>query len=179
MVFWLEAKGAERDLGGIEQLAAFNGVDGPDDHALSGAGDEVADVLVAGEVGHGVAVGFDGVFLGVVVVETLLSTGFERALVGLAAALDGSVAGGRQRRGLEGAGMDAVSVMLFAPESIVRGVGVIICKCGQIKYRGIFYSDMIRSCCQIRVFRGLLTGRWCANLDFYAVPCAGWECVRA
>jgi len=58
--FWLVVEGTDSNLGGVEELGAFDGVDGANDHAMSGAGDEVADVFEAGEIGHGVAVGIDG-----------------------------------------------------------------------------------------------------------------------
>src|SRR5580658_10083042 len=63
LFFELMAENTAGDLGGIEEFRAFNGVDEAVDHAVGGAGDEVADVLRAGEIGHGGTVGFGGELL--------------------------------------------------------------------------------------------------------------------
>ena len=50
----------EQNLGGFcsgEKLVGLSAVDGADGDAVGGAGDEVADILVAGERGHGGAIG--------------------------------------------------------------------------------------------------------------------------
>src|SRR5271157_2590388 len=46
-----------RDLGGIEKLGAGFLLDGTDEQPVSDAGDEVADVLLAGEWRHGASIG--------------------------------------------------------------------------------------------------------------------------
>ena len=54
------AEGTEGDLGGVEELGASRGVDGAEEDALRAAGDEVADVVIAVELGHGLAEGVPG-----------------------------------------------------------------------------------------------------------------------
>ena len=62
----------EGDLGSVEELAAVFLFDGAEEHAVAGASDEVADILIAGEWGHGQAKGFGGTALGSVDVSGLL-----------------------------------------------------------------------------------------------------------
>lgn len=56
-----ESEDGEGGLGGVEEAGGFDGLDGADEDAVGGAGDEVADVLEAGERGHGVAIVGGGV----------------------------------------------------------------------------------------------------------------------
>lgn len=56
--------GGEGYLGGIEKLVAVLFVDGSDEHAVAGAGDEVGDVFMAAEGRHGLAKGFGGIAFG-------------------------------------------------------------------------------------------------------------------
>lgn len=100
-VLGLVSERSDGDLGGIQKLGAFHGVDGGEDHALGGAGDEVAAVLVAGKVGHGAAVGIGGFSAGAVVVDFLGSAVFKGAQAGVTARLDGCAAG----RNLDGIGL--------------------------------------------------------------------------
>jgi hypothetical protein len=77
---------AEGDLGGVDELGAQLFVDGIEDHALSDAGDEAADVVFAAEKWHGVAVGFAGGFDGVVVCFAFVFRIGDGAVPGFAAA---------------------------------------------------------------------------------------------
>lgn len=70
--FGLLRHACEGDLGGVEELAAVFRFDGAEEHAVAGASDEVADILIAGERGHGQAKGFGGTALGGVHVIGLL-----------------------------------------------------------------------------------------------------------
>lgn len=45
------------DLGGVKELAGIVEPEGVDEHSMGDTGDKVADAIVAGEHGHGVAVG--------------------------------------------------------------------------------------------------------------------------
>jgi hypothetical protein len=45
------------DLGGVEELGALIVRDNSDEHSVSYAGDEIADVFIPGKQRHGVAVG--------------------------------------------------------------------------------------------------------------------------
>jgi len=82
-----------RDLGGVEEPGSVGAGDGAEQHAVRCAGDEIADVLVAGERGHGVAIGGSGIFGGIVPPFAAFGGGFERAGVGAAAEGDGWVVG--------------------------------------------------------------------------------------
>ena len=62
--FGLLLEGGEGDLGGVEELAGVSLLDGSQEDAVAGAGDEVADVLITGERGHGQAEGYAGAALG-------------------------------------------------------------------------------------------------------------------
>ena len=57
MVFWPDSgllwQGSEGYLGGVEEPGSVFRLDGADEHAVSGAGDEVRDILMPGEWGHG------------------------------------------------------------------------------------------------------------------------------
>jgi len=84
--FRVATKGCERDLGRVQERAALLGRNGADEDAAGRAGNEVADAVVAGELGHGVAVSL-GRFLGCVeLVESawrgVFHEGIERALPG-------------------------------------------------------------------------------------------------
>jgi hypothetical protein len=69
-------------------------MDAAGDGAVGDAGDEVADVLVAAEVGHGVVIGQRGTVFCFGGVEAE-GAGFEEgAVAGVAAALDGGAAVG-------------------------------------------------------------------------------------
>ena len=57
MRFWFVIEGGERDLRGVEELVGALFGNRIDEDAVSRAGDEVADVLVAGKRGHGFTVG--------------------------------------------------------------------------------------------------------------------------
>lgn len=57
-------EGTESDLGSVEKLVAILFLDGADEHAVAGAGDEIADVFIAAEGRHGLAEGFAGVAFG-------------------------------------------------------------------------------------------------------------------
>ena len=48
-------------LGGVEETGSVGAPDGVDEHGVGDAGDEIADVFVAGERGHGLTVGPVGV----------------------------------------------------------------------------------------------------------------------
>src|ERR1700691_6177870 len=88
-VLRLEAEGADGDLGGVE---VSRGVDGGDIAAEDSGGDtgnEVADVLVAGEVGHGFQVGVLGTIPGFGFTEIHGTAFQDGAVAGIAAALDG------------------------------------------------------------------------------------------
>ena len=61
LLFRLTIDGGEGHLCGVEEFAPGRIKDCVNEHAVGGAGDEVADVLVAGKRGHGLAVGFIGV----------------------------------------------------------------------------------------------------------------------
>jgi hypothetical protein len=92
-------EGAERNLSRIQKLAAFVGVDGSDEDAVGGAGDEVADALLAGEKGHGVAEGLGRIAGGIDGVSVSAGAGVHVGFVGTApggaAAAEGSLAAGR------------------------------------------------------------------------------------
>lgn len=121
------AERAEGDLRGIEEFGALDGVNDVDEHSISDAGDEVADVLVAGQIGHGAAIGLVSEFIGIVVADFLFPALLERAFAGRAAALDGGVAGGWIGQGFGGGGGIGLDHS-GSPANIVRGVGLIICK---------------------------------------------------
>jgi len=70
--FGLLRHACEGDLGGVEELAAVFRFDGAEEQTVAGASDEVADILIAGERGHGQAIGFGGTALGGVHVSGLL-----------------------------------------------------------------------------------------------------------
>ena len=55
--FRLALEGAERNLGGIEEVVALVDFDCADEDAMGDASDKGLDVLVAGEKGHGFAKG--------------------------------------------------------------------------------------------------------------------------
>lgn len=88
------AESAEGDLGGIEELWEADGVDIAAYHAIGDTGDKVADVLISGQVGHGVAVGSLGSLFGVEPVEFFGPAFLDGKVAGLAAAQYGGVAGG-------------------------------------------------------------------------------------
>jgi hypothetical protein len=67
--------GCAGDLGGVEEPGAVFVFGGSQEHAVGGAGDEVADVLETQERGHGQAVGSAGTALGRVDVSGLLQGG--------------------------------------------------------------------------------------------------------
>ena len=106
MLFWLVAESAGGNLCGVEELGRFDGTDDVDDHTVGNAGDEVAYVLVAGEVRHGLAVGIMGELPGVVFIAAFGPAFAERALAGRAAAEDSGIACGRMGRGLVDCGSD-------------------------------------------------------------------------
>lgn len=80
---------AEGDLGGVEDLAAAVGLDGADENAVGGAGDEVADAVGAGEERHGAGVGFSGLLGGQGAVDAV---GFSFAVA--QAGVEGPLPGG-------------------------------------------------------------------------------------
>ena len=77
----------------MKKLAALLLWDGADQDAVGGAGEEIADSLLAGEHGHGVAVGLarvsGGKYLVDVVAFGLLHVSVEGSLPGGAAATEG------------------------------------------------------------------------------------------
>ena len=91
-VFGLETEGADRYLGGVEQTGTFDGTDEAGEDAEGDAGDVVANVFVAGEVGHGQAIGVVRLIFGFVIAEFLGAAFLQRALAGGAAAEDGGAA---------------------------------------------------------------------------------------
>jgi len=54
--FAFAPEGGQSDLGGVEELATFLLRNGPDDNSVGGAGDEVAESVLAFQEGHGFAV---------------------------------------------------------------------------------------------------------------------------
>jgi len=78
-------------------------MDSADEHAVRGAGDEVADAVVVDESGHGVAVGRVSVVCGEDIAFTVRFFGLEAELPGFAAPRDGGVCG---RRADQGAGFE-------------------------------------------------------------------------
>ena len=136
--FWglgLAADRAERDLGGIEELGALLAHDYVEEHGMGGASDEIADIFIAGERGHDIAVGFVGVDGGNCLVFATCQFLPVDALPNLQAAGDGRICGGRAGfvlrdwDGYELCGCSHVGVSPFEPLFfIVRGVRVIICK---------------------------------------------------
>ena len=97
-VFGLPGHGCESDLGGVEELAGVFVLDGSEEHALAGAGDEVTDILIARERGHGQAEGYaDAAFGGAQVLRSL-PCGCVNPYPGLIAEGDGGVFEG----GMEG-----------------------------------------------------------------------------
>jgi hypothetical protein len=87
--FRFEAEGADGDLGGIKKLGGLDGMDAAGDGAVGDAGNEVANVLVAGEFGHGGLVLLVGALLGVEVAALFVAAFLEREVAGVAAALNG------------------------------------------------------------------------------------------
>ena len=79
------------DLGGVEESGSDGAGDGFDQHAVGYAGDEVADVLVTGERGHGLAVSVFGFLGGIVVVLALFRGGLHRVRVGPGTSSNGVV----------------------------------------------------------------------------------------
>lgn len=96
--FRLGLQGGQGDLSGVKELTASALGNSSDDHAVRGAGDEVADTIAVGEDGHSSAVGCARFLGGSVLVVARVSV--EGALPGCAAAADsglgaGSFGGGR------------------------------------------------------------------------------------
>lgn len=89
----LAAERGERDLGGVEELGAAGAVDCADEHAVGGAGDEVADVFIPAERGHGVAVEMGGLAGGGGSVPAFGQFPLEDGVPGGEAAGDGGVCG--------------------------------------------------------------------------------------
>jgi len=83
----------ERDLSSVKELIGPLCGNGFDEDAVGGAGDEVADVFVAAQRGHGAAIGGAGGVGGEDFVDAgalgALEAGIVGALPGGAAALDG------------------------------------------------------------------------------------------
>jgi hypothetical protein len=86
------AHGRDGTLGGVEEAGSFSGIDDPDEHGVGDAGNEVADVLVAIERGHGPAVGFGSFGF---VRLAFGNGGQEGAVSGAAAANNAQVLNGR------------------------------------------------------------------------------------
>jgi hypothetical protein len=86
-------------LGGIDELGAQPLVDGLQDHAVSDAGDEAADVVFAAEKWHGVAVGVAGGSYGFVVGLPFVLRFGDGAVPGFAAALYGNKRGPKRACG--------------------------------------------------------------------------------
>ena len=136
--FGLLGQGCEGDLGGVEELGAVFVLDGSCEHGGAGAGDEVADILIAREWGHGEAKGFAGAALGGVQVSGLLQGLRVDLLPDLGAKGDGGVfeggiegcfraLGGGRLDGLDHGGISGSGPFLAA-FSIVRRGRVIMCK---------------------------------------------------
>jgi hypothetical protein len=107
--FGFPGHGCEGDLGGIEELAAVFVFDGPQERAVGGAGDEVADVPVTREWGHGQAEGFAGTALSSV--SGLLQGGRVNFLADLVAKGDGGVFEAERevcQLSLDGRGLDGL-----------------------------------------------------------------------
>jgi hypothetical protein len=73
--FGLPRNGGEGDLGGVEEFGAILFADGAGEHAVAGAGDVIADVLIPAERRHGLAEGFPGTALRAVFSFVLLQRG--------------------------------------------------------------------------------------------------------
>jgi hypothetical protein len=81
----------------------MHSIDGADEKAVGGAGDEIADALIAGEQRHGVAIGLGAGKGGKDLSFTAGPGGTMSARIGVAAMGDGEVGGGgRLRRGGDG-----------------------------------------------------------------------------
>lgn len=92
--FGFAGQGGEGDLGGVKELGSHFVLEGSQEYAVAGAGDEVADVVIAGERRHGEAVGFGGAALGGVYVSGFLERRGVNLLPGLGAVGDGGVVEG-------------------------------------------------------------------------------------
>jgi hypothetical protein len=92
--FFRRGEGLACDAGGGEEFRGFRFVNGLDEDAAADAGDEVLNVGEAGEVGHGIAVGFLGLLGG----EVFGFASGDALVVGVSpdieAKLDGFIAGG-------------------------------------------------------------------------------------
>ena len=80
---------------GVEELGGVLARNGADEHAVRGAGDEIADAFMVKERGHGVTVGRVGVVRGEDIAFAFRSFGLVAALPGFAASGDGGVCDGR------------------------------------------------------------------------------------
>ena len=124
-------------------------MDGVNEHAVGDAGNEVADSLMAGERGHGVAMGGAGERARCVLVIGFLKLGFKGAFPGIAAAGYGGVL-------IRGAGLivgcaedeacfgfgHKCFLPLDGAESSVRRMPLIICRHrGQAQGSGVRDQD--------------------------------------
>src|SRR5271165_3981542 len=71
----LSAEGSEGDLGGVKKLGGVVVANDVAEHAVCDAGDEVADVGVGGEAGHGIAIGFRTFFAGFIIADAFFPFG--------------------------------------------------------------------------------------------------------
>jgi len=135
--FGLLLEGGEGDLGGVEELAGVSLLDSSQEDAVTGAGDEVTDILIAGKRRHGQAEGYGGAALGGVEVFGSLQGRSVNLYPGLVAEGDGGVfeggrvgivgePGGGGRGGIDHGG-SSVCGLFVTDISIVRRGAVIIC----------------------------------------------------
>lgn len=126
----LAADRGERDLGGVEELGGRIIREYVDDHGVSDAGDEIADVFQPAERRQGVAEGIIGRNMGFTLAFAFCAFCLIGAFPGVQAAGDGRVSGGGDgfvhldwsRDGLDG------FCHVGSPDLIVQENAVIICK---------------------------------------------------
>ena len=152
-------EGAERDLRGVEELAALGGGNGFDEDGVGQASDEVADVFVSGKWRHGVAVRLAGLLGGEVLVRAsatlILHVGVVGAPPGGAATLErlgvrglGVEARGRRRLRCWGGfdqaefGIGCFGHSWILPVDSVRGSRVIFCNGLAVGFDGNWGGEM-------------------------------------
>jgi hypothetical protein len=118
------------DLGGVEELGGRIIREYVDDHGVSDAGDEIADVFLTGKRRHGVTVGLIGFSGGIVFAFAFCALCLIHACPGVQTAGDGEVSGGGDVFVRLDWGGDGLRGFCHAglPDLIVREKTEIICK---------------------------------------------------
>ena len=106
-----------RDLGGVEETRGVLGFDGADESALGDAGDEVADIVIPDERGHGVVPGFSGIGGALELAFAGFVAGAEDAGIGMEAGGYGGVGVG----GAGGVGRQHPGDGLHGEEELIEG----------------------------------------------------------